>query len=238
MAFLTILCSHTSITRSIHFFRHLADELMSRIDFPLYLITDRHQTFDRTLNELIDLSLSAGLRAVQLREKDLDTRPLLRLGQEILGLARKWNALLIINDRIDLTLALGADGVHLRAESLPVATARRLLGPDRLIGVSTHSVEEAVTAGIEGADFAVLGPIYDTPSKRSYGSPIGLRPLEEASGRCAIPIFAIGGITASRIPDVLRAGAFGVAVVSAILSAHDAQSATRCFLRTLAEHTK
>ena len=236
MTVLSILDSCTFIARLIYSFPHLANELMPRVDFPLYLVTDRRQTLDRPLIELIDQALEAGLRAVQLREKDLDTRALLRLGKETLDLVRKWNALLFINDRVDLVLALGADGVHLRADSLPVAVTRRLLGPDRLIGVSTHCAEEAITAGREGADFAVLGPIYDTPSKRDYGAPIGLRPLEKASDRCGIPIFAIGGITASRIPDVLRAGAFGVAVISAILSAHDAQSATRRILQTLAEH--
>jgi len=140
----------------------------------------------------------------------------------------------MINDREDLVLGLGADGVHLRADSLPVAAARRLLGADRLIGVSAHSADDVVRAESDGADFAVLGPIYETPSKREYGSPIGLRALEEAGRRCRLPVFAIGGMTVARVEEVRRAGAYGVAVVSAILSAASVESATRQFLDVLA----
>ncbi len=207
---------------------------MPRVDFPLYLVTDRTQTLDRPLVQVIDQALRAGLRAVQLREKDLDTRSVLRLAEDLLCLTRAGKSLLLINDRVDLVLALGADGVHLPAGSMPVAVARRLLGPDRFIGVSGHSADEVLAAGSEGADFAVLGPIYDTPSKRAYGPPIGLRPLEEASRRTTIPILAIGGITLSRIGEVRRAGAFGVAVVSSILSARDVESSTRRLAEALA----
>jgi thiamine-phosphate pyrophosphorylase len=117
--------------------------------------------------------------------------------------------------------------VHLRASSLPVPAARRILGPDRLIGVSTHSADEAARAEADGADFAVLGPIYDTPSKRGYGPPIGIGTLEDACRRCRIPIFAIGGITPPRASEVRRAGAFGVAVISAVLAAEDIGDAVR-----------
>jgi thiamine-phosphate pyrophosphorylase len=135
---------------------------------------------------------------------------------------------------MDLVLALGADGVHLRADSLPVAVARRLLGTDHLIGVSAHSVDDVVRAESDGADFAVLGPIYETLSKREYGPPIGVRALEEAGRRCRIPVFAIGGMTIARVAEVRRAGAHGAAVVSAILSAASIESATRQFLDALA----
>jgi len=140
----------------------------------------------------------------------------------------------MINDRVDLVLALGAHGVHLRADSLPVAAARRLLGADRLIGVSAHSADDMARAESDGADFAVLGPVYETPSKREYGPPIGLRALEEAARRCRLPVFAIGGMTVTRVEEVRRAGAYGVAVVSAILSAASAESTTRQFLDALA----
>jgi len=140
----------------------------------------------------------------------------------------------MINDRADIALGLGADGVHLRADSLPVAVARRLLGADRLIGISAHSADDVARAESDGADFAVLGPIYETPSKREYGSPIGLRALEEAGRRCRLPVFAIGGITVARVAEVRRAGAYGVAAVSAMLSAAPVESATRQFLDALA----
>jgi len=206
---------------------------MPRIDFALYLVTDRHQTGGRPLVPLLREAVAAGLRAVQLREKDLATRPLLILAEEVLRLTREHGVWLLINDRVDLTMALGADGVHLRSNSLPVSVARRLLGPDRVIGVSAHSVDEVMQAESEGADFAVLGPVYDTSSKRAYGHSIGLPPIQEASRRCRIPVFAIGGITAPRVHDVRRAGAFGIAVISSILTAECVASATRDLLEAV-----
>ncbi|MGH7164505.1 MAG: thiamine phosphate synthase [Nitrospiraceae bacterium] len=207
---------------------------MPRIDFPLYLITDRHQTLGRPLLTPLRQALGAGVRAVQLREKDLGTRALVDVASELLSLTRERGAVMLVNDRVDLVLALGADGVHLRSDSMPVSAARRLLGPERLVGASAHSAEAVVRAELEGADFAVLGPVYQTASKRSYGAPIGLRPIEEASRRCRIPVFAIGGITPARVGEVRQAGAFGVAVISAILSSADVESATRQLLAAIA----
>lgn len=207
---------------------------MPRVDFPLYLVTDRNRTGGRPLGPLIRQSLGAGLRAVQLREKDLEARPLLALAEDVLRLTREHGASLFINDRVDLAMALGLDGVHLRANSLPVAVTRRMLGPGRMIGVSAHSTDEVVRAESDGADFAVLGPVYETTSKLVFGPPIGLRAIEEASRRCRMPVFAIGGITASRVGEVRQAGAFGVAVVSSILSAGSVESATRQLLDALA----
>jgi len=211
---------------------------MSPVDFSLYLVTDRHQTAGRPLLPLLRETLEAGLRAVQLREKDLSTRSLLELAFEVRALTRAHGARLLINDRLDLAMAVEADGVHLRADSLPVAAARRLLGPKRLIGVSAHSAAEVERAESEGADFVVLGPIYATPSKLAYGLPIGLGPVEEAARLCRLPIFAIGGVTAARIDDVRRAGARGVAVISAILSAESVAAATRQCLDALAASPK
>jgi len=207
--------------------------LMPRVDFSLYLITDRHQTAGRPLLSVLERALSAGVKAVQLREKDLGTRPLLELAAELLSLTRKHGGLLFINDRVDLVMALGADGVHLRSDSMPVQAARRVLGPNRLIGMSAHSVGEVLKAEADGADFAVLGPIYDTPSKRRYGDPIGLRPLEEVSQQSHIPIFAIGGISLPCVQEVRRAGAYGVALISAILLSEDIEPATRLLLHAL-----
>jgi thiamine-phosphate pyrophosphorylase len=207
---------------------------MPRVDFTLYLVTDRHQTGGRPLLLLLREALGAGLRAIQLRERDLPTRPLLALAEEARRLTHDHKALLLVNDRVDVVLAVGADGVHLRSDSLPVAAARRLLGPHRLIGVSAHSVEEVVRAEADGADFAVLGPIYETRSKQAYGPPIGLRPIEEAARCCRLPVLAIGGITAARSGEVRRAGASGVAVISAILSAADVPAVTAQLLEASA----
>jgi thiamine-phosphate pyrophosphorylase len=208
---------------------------MSRVDFSLYVVTDRHQTGGRPLVALLAQAVGAGLRAIQLREKDLGTRELLALCRELLSLARRSGARVLLNDRLDLVLAAGADGVHLRADSLPVSIARQLLGPHRLIGVSAHSVEEVARAEADGADFVVLGPIYETASKMRYGPAIGLSPLAEATQGRRIPVFAIGGVTASRVPELRKAGAAGAAVISAVLGADSVESATHTLLESLRE---
>lgn len=199
---------------------------MPRVDFPLYLITDRHQTAGRPLLAVLAEALGAGAPAIQLREKDLATPHLLDLAQDVFRLTQGARAKLLINDRIDLVLALHADGVHLRSSSLGVAVARRILGPTPLIGISVHAADEVLRAEAEGADFAVLGPIYSTPSKSGYGPPIGIEPIEQAANHSRIPVFAIGGITAQRVGEVRRAGAFGVAVISSILAAESISDAT------------
>jgi len=203
---------------------------MPPVHFTLYLVTDRRQTGGRPLVPLLREAIEAGPLAIQLREPDLDTGELLALAEEVLPPAHARRIPVLINDRVDVALATEAAGVHLRANSLPVSVARKLLGADRLVGASTHSPEEARRAEAEGADFVVLGPVYDTPSKRRYGTPIGVRAVEAACRRCRIPVFAIGGITAVRVREVRRAGAGGVAVVSAILTADDVARATRDLL--------
>ena len=208
---------------------------MPSIDFRLYLVTDRRQITRGTLLSVLAQFIAAGGRAVQLRERDLDTRELLDLARAVGGLCESTGTKLWINDRADLAVVTNAAGVHLRETSLPVPAARRIVGCDRLIGVSTHSVDGATEAERLGADFLVLGPIYDTPSKREYGPPLGLRVLERACSRVRIPVFAIGGMTAERASQVRSAGAFGLAVSSYILGASDAAGATRELLHAL-EH--
>ena len=199
----------------------------------LYLLTDRHQTLHRSLFSVLTQAVEAGVRMIQIREKDLNTRDLLSLSRRLLLLARQHQGTVFINDRIDLVLALGADGIHLRSDSLPISVARRLLGTGYLIGISTHSVEEAIIAEGEGADFVVLGPIFDTPSKRLYGPPLGIHVLHEAGRTIRLPIYAIGGITPSRIPQVLSSGAYGVALISSILQSPSIADATKNLLARL-----
>jgi thiamine-phosphate pyrophosphorylase len=201
-----------------------------RVDFSLYLVTDRHQTGDRPLIPLLSQAMATGVRAIQLREKDLGTRDLLALCHELLPLARRLGVRVLVNDQVDIVLATEADGVHLRADSLPITVARRLLGPRRLIGVSVHSVAEVGQAEADGADFVVLGPVYETASKTPYGPPIGLGAVVEATQRYRIPVFAIGGITASRIPELRKSGAAGAAVISAVLAADSVESSTHVLL--------
>ena len=193
--------------------------MSSRVLPKLYLLTDRHHTLHRPLSSVITEAVDAGVRMVQIREKDLQTRGLTSPCQQLFPPIKHQPGVILLNDRTDLVLALGADGVHLRTDSLPVSVARRLLGPGHLIGISTHSVAEARAAEAEGADFIVLGPIFDTPSKRVYGPPLGIQVLQKTSRTLRIPIYAIGGITPIRIPDVLSSGAYGVAVISSIFQA-------------------
>ena len=206
---------------------------MPAVNFRLLLVTDRTQTGGRSLPALIRQAIDAGLPAIQLRERDLSTGELLALAREIQSITAARAVPLILNDRVDLALAMNADGVHLRANSMPVAVARRLVGADCLIGVSTHSIREVEQANREGADYVLFGPIFDTPSKRPFGPPLGVAALTEACHCSAIPVFAVGGVTSLLVSDIRRAGAHGVAVIGAILTRDDAAAATRDLLRSL-----
>jgi thiamine-phosphate pyrophosphorylase len=193
----------------------------------LLVVTDRHQTKGRPLVSLLQRVLTTGISMVQLRERDLSARELVTLAHEVQAVTASRSAQLLINDRIDIALALEGVGVHLRSNSLPVSVARQLLGMQRLLGISAHSVEEAVQGESQGADYIVLGPIYETPTKQMFGPPIGIRTLEKACRLVRIPIFGIGGVTAARAREMRHAGAFGAAVITAILGATDVESAAR-----------
>jgi thiamine-phosphate pyrophosphorylase len=200
--------------------------MSNRIDFTLYLITDRHQVpAGRTLVDTVEAALLGGVRAVQLREKDLAAAALLPLAEELRALTRRHGARLLINDRIDLALAVDADGVHLGNHSLPTAVARRLLGPRRLIGVSTHHPDEITAAATAGADFVTFGPIFATPSKNAYGPPLGLGALRAACVAPPLPVFALGGISFDRLTPIRSCNPHGIAVISAIIAAADPQRA-------------
>lgn len=201
------------------------------IDFRLYLVTDRRQTAGRPLYDVVQAALDGGVRAVQLREKDLEGGELYRLAARLRDLTARYAARLLINDRLDVALATGADGVHLGQTSLPVSTARQLLGPDKLIGVSTHSPDEITAA--QGADFVVFGPVYFTPSKADYGQPQGVARLRQAVRHSPVPVFAIGGIQADRIAAVRSADAHGVALISALSAAAEPSRAARELLARL-----
>jgi thiamine-phosphate pyrophosphorylase len=139
-----------------------------------------------------------------------------------------------VNDRVDVALAVGADGVHVGGGSMPAAVARRLLPPGARVGVSTHAPAEVAAAAAAGADFAFFGPVYATPAKAAFGPPQGEARLREAAAAAALPVLAIGGVTAARAAAVREAGAAGVAVVRAVLGADDPAAATRALLAALA----
>ena len=208
-----------------------AQHLLSLIDFRLYFVTDRQQTAGRSLLDVVHSALDGGARAVQLREKDLEGRALHQLAAQLRELTTRYQARLLINDRLDVALAVEADGVHLGQTSFPVAVARRLLGPGKLIGVSTHSPEEIAAAA--GADFLVFGPVYATPSKAKYGEPQGLIRLRQAVAQSPIPLLAIGGISVERTAEILSTGVHGIAVISALSAAPNPAGAASALLLQL-----
>jgi thiamine-phosphate pyrophosphorylase len=204
------------------------------VDFKLYLITDRRLfTDDHSLFAAVEEALKGGVQAVQLREKDLETRRLLSMAYSLRELTSGYSAKLFINDRVDIALAVDADGVHLGGESMPAFAARKAAGEAMLIGVSAHSIEEAKKAGEEGADFITLGPVFETPSKLEYGRPLGPELLREVKGEISIPVFAIGGIKKEMVGSVLESGASGIALITAILGSEDIRSNTEEFMRLL-----
>jgi thiamine-phosphate pyrophosphorylase len=200
---------------------HLHSAFRHPREWGLCLVTDRHQTGSRELLAVVGDALQAGLRAVQLREKDLATRDLYDLGGKLLAMTREVGAALLINDRVDVAMALAADGVHLTRRSLPPKEARDLLGPAKLIGISCHSVAEVREAADNKVDFVVLGPIFETPSKTQFGPPLSTSVLRMARATTSLPLLAIGGIHSGRIPEVMAAGADGVSVISDVMAAQD-----------------
>ena len=199
----------------------------ARLNFRLYVVTDRHEAAGRDLEEIVAAAARGGAGAIQLREKDLSAHDLYALGTRLQAALGPYGVPLLINDRVDVALALDAAGVHLAGHSLPTAVARRVLGAGKLLGVSTHSVEEARCAAEDGADFIVFGPVFTTPSKLAYGPPQGLQHLSTVVSAVSIPVIAIGGIDHTNLPQVMQAGAYGVAMIRAVLAAPDPYQATR-----------
>jgi thiamine-phosphate pyrophosphorylase len=202
-------------------------------ELALCLVTDRTQTRGRELAAVVGECLAAGLPAVQVREKDLGAADLAFLCRRLLAATRDAGAMLVVNDRVDVALAVGAGGVQRTHTSLAVDDIRAVAGRRLRIGVSVHSLEDAVDAELKGADWVVFGPVYETPSKRPYGPPQGLERLATVARGLRIPVIAIGGITPARVKEVRQAGAGGVAAISAILAADSPADATRSFLEAL-----
>jgi len=206
--------------------------LVDQLGFSLCLVTDRG-VVTGTLEEAVEDCLAAGLRAVQLREKDLGPQDLLSLASKVRESTSRHGARLFVNDRADVALAAGADGVHQTGTSLPISVLRAISPPGFLIGASVHSVADARAAEPEGADFLFFGPIYDTPSKRRYGPPQGLAVLERVASAVRLPVFAIGGVTPARVAELRRAGASGVAAIGAVLGSERPGDVVKAFLDAL-----
>ena len=202
-------------------------------DLRLCLVTDR-RAIERDLVLVVAECAAAGLPAVQLREKDLGAGDLLVLARQLREVMHPHGAKLVVNDRVDVALAAGADGVQRTSTSMAIVDMRGVAAGRLHVGASVHALDEAVAADAAGADWIVFGPVYDTPSKRAYGAPQGLAKLAAVTKAMRAPVIAIGGITIDRVPEVLAAGASGVAVITAILAAPSPVDATKRFLDALA----
>jgi thiamine-phosphate diphosphorylase len=201
--------------------------------FDLCVITSRSARFGRDHLDIAQAALDGGCRFLQLRDKELSSRALLDLGRQMRQLCREYQAVFVVNDRLDIALATEADGVHLGQDDLPIAEARRLLGPKAVIGASTSTVEGARRAEAEGASYLGVGPVYATASKDDAGTAIGLSPISDIKADVGIPALAIGGINRDNVSAVIGAGADGVAVISAISEAEDMVRETAGLMRAI-----
>jgi thiamine-phosphate pyrophosphorylase len=197
----------------------------------LYYITDRKNVPEGNLLPVIERAVQAGIDLIQIRERDLDTRPLLALVEAALARARGTPTRILVNDRLDVALAAGAAGLHLPTHGFPVAEVRGHY-PELLLGASCHSVDELRRAQEGGANFVVFGPVYETPSKKAYGPPLGLEKLAEAVRTATIPVLALGGITPANAGACLEVGAAGLAAISLFQTSRDLRE-TVCQLRAL-----
>lgn len=197
----------------------------------LVVVTDHACGEGRTLVQVVRAALAGGAPAVQLRWKDGTGREMVELGLELLEETRRAGALLFINDRVDVALAIAADGAHIGADDLPVRAAREISPPGFLLGRSADSAEEARQAELDGADYVGVGPIVATPSKTDAAAPIGVAGVRAVREEVGVPVVAIGGVDESNTAEVVAAGASGIAVIRAVVQAADPEESARVLVR-------
>ena len=191
----------------------------------LYLVTDRDLSLGRPLEEIVSEAVAGGVTMVQLREKDAATGEFVELGRRLMSLLKPLGVPLIINDRVDVALAVDADGVHIGQSDMSYADARRLLGPEKIIGLSVENFEDLEAANKLDVDYIGISPVYGTPTKTDTAEPFGLEGLRKAVEMSVHPTVAIGGMNVATVGEVIAAGTDGVAVVSAICSAESPRDA-------------
>lgn len=207
-------------------------------DYSLYLVTDRNLSLGRPIEDVVLAAVRGGVTCVQLREKECSAGEFLDLALRLKLELNGRGVPLIINDRLDVALAAGADGVHLGQSDIPLQMAKRLSAGRLLIGISAASVEDAVRAEAGGADYVGISPVFSTPTKTDTAEPQGLDGVRKIRQAVKIPIVGIGGLNASNAGQVIRSGANGIAVVSAVVSAPDPEKAARDLLREIREAGK
>ncbi len=198
---------------------------LSQYNYSLYIITDQKLTGNRSIAQVVRLAIAGGATFIQYREKMANTRKMVKQAQVLHKIAIKAKIPLIINDRIDVALAVDAEGVHVGQDDMPASLARKLIGPDMILGVSANTVEEAIKAEKDGADYLGAGPVFPTPTKPDADPPIGLKGLLTIKKAVSIPVVAIGGINAKNAEDVIKI-ADGIAVISAVMGAKNPKKAT------------
>ncbi len=201
---------------------------MNRIldfDLSLYLVTDRSLSLNRSLVEVVEKAVKGGVTMVQLREKDASTSEFYNLAMMLKPLLSSYNVPLIINDRLDIALACDADGVHIGQSDMPYAVARKLLGKNKIIGLSVESIQDAVDANGLDVDYIGISPVFDTSTKTDTARALGLEGIREITRICKHPSVGIGGINKENARSIMMSGAKGVSVVSAIMSAKNPETA-------------
>lgn len=199
----------------------------------LYLVTDPVLHGGRGVIPTVRLALEAGVRIVQLRDKEASTRQLLREAKQLRALCESYSAVFVVNDRVDVALVSGAHGVHLGQDDMQADEAREILGPDVIIGVSVRTVKEAIEASATGADYIAANMVFSTATKTDIEEPLGIEMVKELSRASRLPLVAIGGIKPENAGLMIKAGCAGVAVVSAIMNAEDPGMEVRRFLEAL-----
>ncbi len=200
------------------------------VDYRLYLVNDRKILGTRNLIQSIAEALEGGVTILQLREKELSSLDFYHLAVQMKELAHSYQVPFMINDRLDIALAVDADGLHIGQEDLPLTVARKLLGPDKILGYSVSTLEEALYGEQNGADYLGAGPVFWTGSKTDIGEPIGLACLQKINQAVSIPVVGIGGIKTANLPAVKSTGIDGVSLISAILGQEDIENAARNLL--------
>lgn len=203
------------------------------IDYSLYLVTDRSFLGNKSLKEAVGEAIEGGVTFIQIREKDISTRAFYKIAADVKEVTDYYKVPLVINDRIDIAQAIDADGVHLGQSDMPIQIARKILGKNKIIGISVENVNEAKEAEGNGADYVGVGTVFYTGTKKDINKPIGLEGLTEVCGSIKIPKVAIGGINKNNFKEILKAGVDGAAIISAILGEKDIKEASKLLKKLL-----